>query len=556
MKLQSWMKQSALWLMCFVSALLPVAAQAQNKPVAVVSFAGYDALIADLNYVGELSGAPQLAQSLEGILALVTRAQGLAGLDKSKPIGASLTLSEGGAPTPLIFIPVTDVDKLLDALQGVVPNVEDLGDGFSKIRLPNGLPLVMKVSEGWAFLSMSQESLADLPKDPAKLLGDLPAKYDLAVQLNIQNIPAPLLQFAIDQVNRGAEPGLRQKDGESDTDYETRKKFTEATLEQVTQAIEEIDHITVGYAIDKKEEGALLDLELTVKEGGKLAKQLIAAKEAAKPSKLAGFADEEAVANFHFTSPILEDDAKTILGAIEMGREQAAKKIDESEDLEGQDIKDAVKKMVSDIFDVAAATIEGGQVNGAAAIYGEGPFELFAAGLVVDAKKLEKVVKKAVELFGDAPDFPDVEFDADEKGGVTYHNITVPVADPEAQKVFGEEVTISLGFGKNLVVVAVAEEDGVESAAEIVADNAGADELPPAQLQVRLGPIVQFAVDNDEDAKKPAKELAELLADVEHDHVSFVTDYIPNGQRTRISIEEGLLQAFGKAVVAGMQGGR
>ena len=89
------------------------AGAAEAKPVAVVSFAGYDALKKDLGFIGEISGTPELAQAAEGMLAIVTRFQGLAGLDKTKPIGAAIFLSEEKKPSGYLFIPVARSTKVV-----------------------------------------------------------------------------------------------------------------------------------------------------------------------------------------------------------------------------------------------------------------------------------------------------------------------------------------------------------------------------------------------------------------------------------------------------------
>ena len=46
----------------------PAAAPKPLKPVAVVCFASYNELKADIDYVGKISGRPKLAQNLEGTL--------------------------------------------------------------------------------------------------------------------------------------------------------------------------------------------------------------------------------------------------------------------------------------------------------------------------------------------------------------------------------------------------------------------------------------------------------------------------------------------------------
>lgn len=557
MKKFSWIRKAVLYpALCW--AVLVQAVVAADKPVAVVSFAGYDALISDLNYVGELAGTPQLSQSLEGILALVTRAQGLVGLDKSKPIGAAVSLPENGQPTVQVFVPVTDVDKLLDALQGLIPQVEDLGDGFSRLRTPKGPPIIMKRADGWAFFSDSKDNLADLPKNPAKLLGTLPDDYDLAVQLNVQNVPAMYKQLAVGALKDGFEKGMKQNDGEDDATYKSRRQFGEHTMEQITSLIDEVDHITFGFAIDEEDGGAYFDTSMNVVPGGKLAKQFAEAKKNDKPSKFAGFADPDAVANVHFHTPVMAEDAKMMLTAINAARPEAAKKIDESNDL-NDDQKKSVKGMVNDLFDVVEATINGGQFNGGFGMWGEGPFDMAAGGLFVDAKKLEAIVKKAVDMFGSEADFPKVKLDAANHEGVSFHTLSVPIddGDDDTRRVFGEKVNLALGFGTAAAYIAVGE-NPIKLLKGLIDDSKKSDDdLPPAQIQVKLGPIVKLGAEAANKNDPAAQLMSKLLSESDDDHVSIVSDFIENGSMVRFEIEEGLIQAIGKAAVLGMQrGGR
>lgn len=533
----------------------PVAAHAETKPVAVLSLAGYDALMSDLNFLGELSGTPQLAQSVEGILALVTRAQGLVGLDKAKPIGASLSLNEAGIPTPLVFVPVTDADKLLDALQGLVPTVEDLGDGFSRLKPANGPSIVMKETDGWAFLSNAKENLEDLPKDPAKLLGDLAKKYDVALRLNVQNVPEPFIQMAVQQIKAGAQSGLKQLPDEDDDAYRLRKEFAETYLNQMTQVIEEVDQITVGFAIDSKTRSSYLDTSLTVKEGGKLSAQLAAAQKAEGATKFAGFADPDAVGNLHFTSPIMKDDETVLLDAVATARKEAAKKIDESDDLDDVELKKTVQEMVGQVFDVAEATIRGGRLDGGAVFVGDGPFEFVVGGLVVDAKKLEGVMKRAVDMFGQAPEFPTVKLNAAEHNGITFHTVELPDLDEDAEKILGEDVLLALGFGNDTAMLAIGE-DPIEAAKAVLDDSKKGAKLPPMQLQIKLAPLVKIGAESDDDNRELAETLVKLLEESDKDHLSLTTDFIPNGSRVRLEIEEGVLEAIGKAALIGMNRGR
>ena len=111
---------------------------AQNKPVAVISIASYNTVKADLKFVGELAGTPDLDKSLDGIIALATHAQGLKGLDMTKPWGMAVYM-EGEKPNGLAFLPINDLKGFLAPFNGQI-NVQQNG-GLLEIQGPSGPPM-------------------------------------------------------------------------------------------------------------------------------------------------------------------------------------------------------------------------------------------------------------------------------------------------------------------------------------------------------------------------------------------------------------------------------
>ena len=78
MNKRSWMYLPLFALVASFGLATPAPAVAADaKPVAVVSIAGYDAMMSDLDFLGSLSDAPQLGQMVEGFLSFFTKAQGL-----------------------------------------------------------------------------------------------------------------------------------------------------------------------------------------------------------------------------------------------------------------------------------------------------------------------------------------------------------------------------------------------------------------------------------------------------------------------------------------------
>ena len=86
------------------------AASAERQPLAVVSVASYDQLIANIALAGNLSGRPRLAEGLEGTLMVLTQGKGLAGLDKERPWGIVIE-ANGSRPGGYAFLPVDDLVK-------------------------------------------------------------------------------------------------------------------------------------------------------------------------------------------------------------------------------------------------------------------------------------------------------------------------------------------------------------------------------------------------------------------------------------------------------------
>ena len=542
------------------------AGAAEAKPVAVVSFAGYDALKKDLGFIGEISGTPELAQAAEGMLAIVTRFQGLAGLEKGKPIGAAVFLSEEKKPSGYVFIPVADLDKLLDVLQDFVIDVEDEGEGYSSFKLKNGPQLTMRETKGWVYISMSKELLADVAADPATLLGDLPKRYDLAVQINIGNVPENLIEEAVAQMRAGAEQQLRRNAGRDEKAQAIAEAFTETTLESITQAIKDLQSYTLGIAVDSETRSAYFDVQVDMKDGSKLAKQLNSAVDDAKPTTFPGLADAARMFNLHFNSPINADDAKMLTKLIDDGRKPLEENLEN--EIPNEDERAVIKKALNTVIDVTKGTLEGGLINGGAVVTGDGPFSVVAGLHVSDGKKLEAMAKDLLKYAAERNnDFPEVKFDAETKSGITYHTLQIPEIPNEEEaenfeKFFGsDEVSVGVGFGAKTVVLAIGAKP-IDTADDVV--NGKPAKLPPKtmplQMQLKVGPVMKLAAEQAGDKEPILKEIAGSLEESDKGHINLNLTLLKNGERMRFEIEEGVIAAFGKGVKAAMnkasRGGR
>ncbi|GAG16776.1 unnamed protein product, partial [marine sediment metagenome] len=216
----------------------------ETKTLLTVAFSGYDELKADLNFIGRLAGNPNLADGVEAVLTIATQGQGLAGLDKSKPWGA--VVQTDGTKFPAYgFVPVTDLKALLRVAAKLQLESNDLGEGVFEILIP-GNQIFVKEKNGLAVIAQSSDALGSLPGDLAKLLGDLPKKYDLAVRASVKNIPPPLRQQFIEQLRWGAQAGLQQMPDEGGNQYALRTAMAKRTIDQVVTMANELDELLVG----------------------------------------------------------------------------------------------------------------------------------------------------------------------------------------------------------------------------------------------------------------------------------------------------------------------
>mgnify|MGYP000938061406 CR=1 FL=1 len=137
---------------------------------------------------------PDLAQSVEGLVAFVTQFQGLAGLDKAKPIGVAVN-TDGAQFQVIGFVPVTDLGKLLSALQGAVgeatPEIDLVGSGGAEGERGGG---GVESGVGGAFgagVGAVPDSGAECEdRTEAECVGDLLAP-GLAAKAIEHRVPAP-----------------------------------------------------------------------------------------------------------------------------------------------------------------------------------------------------------------------------------------------------------------------------------------------------------------------------------------------------------------------------
>ena len=536
-------------------------AQQELKPVVVVSISGYDELMADIEYIGKLGDKPGVTKQLEMLLTMMTQGKGLAGLDKAKPWGVLLQTDGQGFPVTGL-IPVTDLKAFLGALAGQFGEPRDAGDGVFEISVGE-MPLFVQEKAGWAFIAQTAEALKSAPADPAKLLAGLADKYDVAVNVSVQNIPEQYRQMATGLLQMGAEAGLEQEPGETDERYAARKRLAQESLEQVIRAINELDTVLVGLSIDRQTKTASLELTVTAVAGTETAKDLAQASDLT--SDFAGFELPGAAVVAQLAGKLSDSDVTQMLSTLSSIRANAVRELGNQGLPEEQEKK--AKQLLEGLLDVAEETIKSKRMDTGMAIQlAPGAATLVAGGYVADGTKLEKLVKDiAAVAKEEKPEIAEfIKLDAEQYEGINFHVVSVPLpaGDPGAQrlaKLVGDKLELVIGIGAKAGYVA-AGRDAVKTLKTVIDQckaNAGKAVLP-ARISVAAGPVAKFIADtaDDDQAKEKAAEIAGLLEQAAgKDHVNVTSKGIPNGATVRVELEEGILKILGSLSPSPMAGG-
>lgn len=526
---------------------------ADDKPVAIISVASYQTLQADLKFVGELAGMPDLDKSADALIAAATQFRGLKGLDKSKPMGAAVFL-EGETPRVLGFLPISDLKGLLASFPQF--GVQE-ADGMLEIQGPNGPPISAVQKGAWAFISNEKSVLKTAPADPDKLLGNLSKDYAIALRFNVQNVPEDLRKNFSDIFRAGMEVGLQQRAGEDDIAFEFRRKMAQAQLKQMEEMIKDLDQFTLGWAIDPSAKTTHIDMSLTAVASSPIAKKF--SEMANVKSDFGGFLLPDAAATLNFCSKFDKADADEFVALIEGARKKAGEAIDNDATIPNEEGKKAAKEVVGQLLDVAKDTVTAGKLDLGAALNLQPNSLTFAAGgFVKNGANFEAAIKKLVALGSADPNFPAVKFDVETYKGIKMHSVAVPINDDDAKKVFGDTMDVYLGIGDQSVYFALGK--GSLAMLKNVIDKSGAATAQtnyPFQLNIALLPIAQFANSVNSQQNPAAAMVAQLLsANPGKDHIRITAAVIANGVNYRIQAEEGVLKAIGTAAKLVGPGGR
>lgn len=534
---------SALLLLAANAVSAPQAAAQEMQPLLLLSFKGLDELVNDLNYIGELSGNPDLGGGLEGLLSLFTGGQEIEGVDKSKPWGAAIS-SDGLEFRILAFMPIKNLEQFLNMLGAVGGQAQDEGDGLWKIEVQN-FGLFFKQKGDWTYASISADLLQDLPEDASTLTKGLDTKHDLAVQAHIQNIPEIFRQLLVEQVRQGMSQAMQQQEGESDVQFSLREKIIGQQFEGLTESMNNLDVVSLGASIDTKAKLGVVDITETAVAGSELAKQM--ALMSGQKAKFGGFHLPDATVSATACMPMGAGQVAQLTQMIDGIRDELFKQA-ASQGLDGAGgVADTVKELLNELFSVAKSTFDGGKTDAGLCVLGEGPFTIALGGYSGKSENLQKVVEKLSQTLETEVGFYGLQIDAAKHKEVRFHSVQVPLPGGEIgdtlTTLFGFDLELTFGVGPDSVFVAMGK-DSIDTVKKIL-DQSEANASKPAQpiqAQAKVAPLLKLLAAGENANETVTAVSGEIEAG--KDKVFITSSTVPNGMTIHIEAQEGLLKVL------------
>ncbi|MFM7109186.1 MAG: hypothetical protein ACKOZU_11435 [Planctomycetaceae bacterium] len=490
--------------------------------VAVVACDPYADLKKQIRWVGTLIGQPQLDALAESPLMFATQFKGLAGLDVSRPIGLVVTAA-GDAAAVHAYVPVKDIDRLLDSLSGMLGPVEQ-ADGVRRVSPPGAMPLDIVEKDGWAIVG--PPGAAAPVADPTESFAGIVKQFALGVQAFPSRMPEGMreqLQAQIDQA--AAAQGA-------------------TGMAAAVESLNEVEGITLGLAIDTERDQVSIETRSSMTAaspaGRALAEMAKGATTVATPATSDG---KPAALALHLAAAVPEARRREVIDGLAAVR--------------AEDGADAASTTAMSILrEALTAMIEAGGYDASLAIdtsvvTDEMAVPAVTAGMKVkDGRGLEAAIKKLFAGAGEVPGLA-TKFDAGEAAGAKLHRLTLK--DTGLPGVDAIDVTLAVAPTYAWLLTG----PDVPKRLAAVAGASGKPDAkvkPMADATVALGPVLRYMAavaraQGDVAADPAGLEAAAEVADAQKSAlVQLLVRPIERGMTLRLAADAGAIRTVAASV--------
>lgn len=530
-------------------------------PVVTVCVASVDRIMDNIGYVFGDVERPEIMDLIGAGLANV---RDLEGLDRTRPGGLMIFVSEGLIPLPIPvgFLPVSDIGELgqtfasMGAQLKLVPGEENLYELIPR-RGPTNF---LVVQDGYAFIGQNEESIDRTFASPEEFAGPLANRYDICASANLKKTPKAVRDLILLTIKNSAQASMQRRDNEPEAVYNLRRSQSEGNLHFVENVLRDGEELTLGFKVDQPAKNASLELIVKATPNSAFAKEL---KEGiAKPSYFAPAIDDSVPLSGSLSVILNKQARKTMLDLFKLTEQESNRGLAGlPKDTAVEDIPGL--KSTQDLFDAVRETIKEGHLDGFVQFFGEpgekfviiGGIRIMNAGAF--GSGLSEIIEKASQTNADI----NVELGVDSYGDIVFHRLVSNGRNPRHKQMFGDESALYFGTDNQALWFTVGGDDAIPTLrAAIDRIAAGNDagpkrgELAPFQVVVNLTEWINI---NQSDRDQPSRFAALALQAFEADGSDVArldARTLKDGFRVRIQVENGFLRLLGLAVAGRIDG--
>lgn len=526
-----------------------------EKPLVTLSAASVDRILTDVKEVLDGVGRQDTVGVMDGYISSLLN--DFKGMEREKPFGAMLFLKPGFVPQPVVvgFLPVKSIDDLKDSLEGVAPVViEKIPGEVDRYEVigPNGSPLFVHMSGGYAYLSNDESQLdLNLPV-PADVVGALSEKYDMSVKVDVKSIPPGMKELFLGFLTNQAAAQMAQRDDEPTAVFEMRKARGERDMAVLRNMLVDGESLVFGLDVSSEKKKAVIDIMLDARPGSEFAKMMTTV--ATERSLFEAIAEREGPLTASMVSKFQPADIELGVKSLEAGRIWLNSTLADLEFDAEAPKNPAVERVAASLTRI----VERGLLDGFVQVRGDKPGEFSViGGFRVNGSEslntgLADLVRIVQQKFQDNEALQAVEVNALTAGGVGLHRIVFP-PDNDIERFFGRDAAAHFGAGRGAVWFAIGNGQAlteVESAMDEIRDNANrkpAGAPAPFRMTMRMTnwlKLVEKPNPEREGATKRYEWMNEAF-NTENDLLKMEIRPTENGTRVRMTMEEGFLRIIG-----------
>jgi hypothetical protein len=527
---------------------------AAMQTTAVLSITSYDNLHDDLGYLFQAAGQPQLMQMVDGLVVQMTMGKGLVGLDTSRPLGAVFQ-SDGQQVVPLVYLPISDAPALLELLKAVFPDQQRLEEGLYQLTGP--VQVFLRLEGGFGFAALSRDHLAGTLPDPAEFISQSAKQYDLALTVNLENLPEVYRQMLLMQVQASVEKAAVRNDSESDAQFRGRQLSAKLTATIASRLIEQGREVALGFRLSEKDKNLVVELALEAQPDSELANDLQPLSNVS--SRFASLIEPNALMTFAMTCDLSDTLHETLQPLLVEAQTETLAKLAVSERLKTEADRQKASEIATRLFGVALATVDARQLDSVVTMRqsADGTITVVGTGHFAQPEQIDVAFQDAVALAikNKNPHIDNISLNVATHKGLAIHSLEPKVVDEETKRILGEQPRLHLAFGNNATFFAVGQDSlaSIERAIDS-ADAPAGDEYrgTPLMVQMAIAPWIELAAKT-----APADRYLDLARESfsTDDRLRFALEGMPNGLRLRLELQEGFIRFMGKSAALGIQQG-